>query len=117
MVPGVVSLNVNDLPPTDPNIQNLVNTPSDATDDYVLSRKLWFNTIRGFEDPTVQTGEYQLAKCMGTTSTVTPRAVALGFVAVPGGVRCESFTDTSPTGCPASASDSCTNNPPDLLSP
>ena len=38
----------------------------------MLSRKLWFNTIRGFEDATVQTGEYQLAKCMGTTATVTP---------------------------------------------
>jgi hypothetical protein len=117
VVPGIVSLNVNGLPPTNTNIQNLVSTPTDATDDYVLSRKLWFNTIRGFEDPTLATGEYELAKCMGTTSKVTPIAEALGFVAVPGGVKCESFTDTSPTGCAASASDSCTNNPPDLLSP
>jgi hypothetical protein len=116
VVPGITALTVNNLAPSDGNIQNLVLTGSTA-DDYPLSRKLWFNSIRGFEDPTLATGEYELAKCMGKSASLAGIATGLGFVPVPGGVRCESFTDTSPTGCAASASDSCLNNPPDLLSP
>ena len=113
VAPGIAALNVNGLAPTVPNIEALVTTPSTA-DDYVLARKLWFNTIRGFEDPSLAVGEFELARCMGTSSKVGPIASALGFVPVPGGVRCESFTNAT---CAASATDSCTNNPPDLLSP
>jgi hypothetical protein len=113
VVPGIAGLTVNGLAPTVPNIEALVLTPSTA-DDYVLARKLWFNSIRGFEHPSLQTGEYELAKCMGRSSLMGPIANNRGFVAVPGGVRCESFSSAT---CAASASDSCTNNPPDLLSP
>jgi ABC-type phosphate transport system substrate-binding protein len=117
VVPGgvITALTVNGLAPTDINIEALVTTPSTTADDYPLSRKLWFNTIRGFEDPTLATGEYELAKCFGKSGSVAMKAKDLGFVPVPGGVRCESFTNT--TTCPASSTDSCTNNPPDLLSP
>ena len=116
VVPGIVGLRVNGLEPTRANIENLVLTASTA-DDYPLSRKLYFNTIQGFENPLRQTGEYELAKCMGRSSLVNTVMTNRGFVPVPGGVVCEDFRgDSCATGTGPSAVNACTNNPADLLS-
>jgi hypothetical protein len=108
------ALSVNGLPPTVANIEALVLTASTA-DDYVLSRKLYFNTLKGFQDPLLRDGEYELARCMGRGSLVGPVANNRGFVAVPGGVRCEDFNESVCPGAPANVN-ACGDNPPDLLS-
>ena len=109
VVPGsIASLTVNGIDDSVPNIENLILTPSTA-DDYPLSRKLWFNSIKGFEHADLLTGELELARCMSNSASLATIAGNRGFVPVPGGVRCESFTDA--TNCPASTTDSCGNNP------
>jgi hypothetical protein len=116
VAPGIVALKVNGLEPTQANIEALVRTPSTA-DDYVLSRKLYFNTLVGFEN--VTGGELELAKCMSDNAIVGPIADARKFLRVPvdaaaglNGVFCESFRegacDSPATGTNAN---SCTNNP------
>jgi hypothetical protein len=115
VVPGITGLTINGLPPTQANIEALVTTASTA-DDYPLARKLYFNSIKGFQDPLVRDGEYELAKCMGKSSLVGPIALNRGFVQVPGGVLCEDFNGTVCPGAPANVN-ACADNPADLLSP
>jgi hypothetical protein len=114
VVPGAIAgLTVNGLADSVANIEALVTTPSTA-DDYPLARKLWFNTLKGFESADLATGELELAKCMGKSGSLAGIATGRGFVAVPGGVKCEDFNNAT---CPASATNACANNPADLLSP
>lgn len=104
---NVVGLQVNGLSPTQGNIENLVTTPS-ATDDYVLARKLFFNTLAGFES--VTGGELELSKCMANNSIVGPIAVNRGFIAMPTGVQCDDFNEQTLCGAGSNAN-ACGNNP------
>lgn len=109
--PGAVALTINGLAPTQQNIENLVLTPQ-TSDDYVLARKLYFNSIIGFQN--VTGGELALARCMSDSSIVGPVMTARNFVPVPGGVLCEDFNETQ-SGCPAPRAtvntDACIGNP------
>ncbi len=104
---NVMGLSVNGLAPSQANIEALVLTPSTA-DDYPLSRKLFFNTLNGFE--AITGGELELARCMADNAKIGPVAAARGFIPVPGGVQCQDFNQSACAGAPADTS-SCTNNP------
>ena len=111
VVPGAISaLAVNGLMPTVPNIEALVRTPGNPADDYVLSRKLYFDTLIGFEATTG--GERELSTCMADDAKASAAAIANNFVPVPadvGGVICEDFDETR-CGA-ASNTDACAGNP------
>ena len=117
---SVVGLNVDGKAPSQANIEALVTTPTNAADDYPLARKLFFNTVNGFEN--VNGGELELARCMANNALVGPIVTARGFVAVPGGVQCADFNESvanpaGATGCGKPArTDACTNNPAGLPS-
>jgi hypothetical protein len=112
---SIVALTVNGKADSQANIEALVTTPTDPTDDYPLARKLFFSTIDGFEN--VTGGELELAKCMANSSLMSSIMTTRGFVAVPGGVVCQDFNETQAnptggTGCgQATRTDACTNNP------
>jgi hypothetical protein len=112
---SVVALTVNNKAPTQANIEALVTTPTDPSDDYPLARKLFFDTVVGFEHLTG--GELELAKCFASNSIMTPIITARGFIPVPGGILCQDFNETqaNPTGASgcgqATRTDACTNNP------
>ena len=112
---SVVGLTVFGKAASQANIEALVTTPTDASDDYPLARKLFFSSIAGFEN--VTGGELELAKCFGNSALVAPIITARGFIPVPGGVICQDFDErqanpTGGTGCgQAARTDACTNNP------
>ena len=106
--PGSLALKVNGITDAQANIEKLVTAPTDPT-IYPLSRKLFFNTMVGFDSPTMATGELELAKCMAKNSIVNPIITSRGFIDVPGGLICQDFKEETPApGC-ASASpvDAC----------
>jgi hypothetical protein len=94
--------------PTVGNIQALVATPSDPSDDYVLARKLYVNTLIGFEN--VTGGQLELAKCFGNNNITRPIINNRHFVELPHGVECADFVGG---GC--STVDACANNPAGLI--
>jgi hypothetical protein len=112
---SVAALTVNGKAPTQANIEALVTTPADTTDDYPLARKLFFDTIDGFEN--ITGGERELAKCFANSALIGPIMTGRGFIPVPGGVQCQDFNETQAnpsggTGCgQAMRTDACTNNP------
>jgi hypothetical protein len=111
--PGAIALTVNNIADTQANIEKLVTSPGDPT-TYPISRKLFFNTMNGFE--TVTGGELELAKCMGKNSLINPIISARGFIPVPGGVTCQDFVESGCAGV-GTTIDSCSNNPAGLISP
>ena len=116
VVPGAITgLSLRGLAPTQGNIENLVSTASTA-DDYPLARKLYFNSIRGFQDPLLASGELELARCMGRRGAMSAVATARGFVPVPGGVICEDFPENTACGA-ATNVDACADNPAGLITP
>ncbi len=112
---SVAALTVSGLAPTQANIENLVTTPTNASDDYPLARKLFFSSIDGFEN--VTGGELELAKCFANNAVIGPIVSGRGFIPVPGGVQCQDFNETqaNPTGGTGCAqmtrTDACLNNP------
>lgn len=105
--PGATALFVRGIEPSIARIQNLVTTPTDASDDYPLSRKLYINAMAGFEN--VAGGELELARCFANNGLTPGIASALGFVQVPGGARCEDFDERQ---CGAASNvDACAGNP------
>lgn len=107
-VQGSVGLSVNGITPSDEKIKNLVTTPDDKSDDYPLARKLYFNTVAGFEN--VTGGELQLAQCMADSTKMAAIVQAHGFIPMPGGVSCEDFDETKCSGGPVQNTDACANN-------
>jgi hypothetical protein len=106
-VPGARTLPLDGIDADRAHVEAHVTTPG-VDDDYPLARPLYFSTLRGFEHPTLQTGEFELARCMANSALVAPIVEARGFVAVPGGVRC---VDGASDACSASATNACANNP------
>lgn len=109
--PGITGLTINNVAPTQANIEALVLGGT----AYPLARKLYFNTIKGFMHADLATGEFELAKCMANNGIVSPIATARGFVAVPGaGVFCEDFDETRAVasgGCAAATNvNACSDN-------
>jgi hypothetical protein len=110
---GAIALALNGAPADRPHVEAIVSTPT-PNDDYSLAQTMYLNTMVGFEDAVLATGEYELARCMGNNQLMTPILESLGFIPVPGGVRCRDYAADQ---CAASASDACANNPPDLITP
>lgn len=88
--------------PTAPAIEALIN----GGNRYQLARKLYLNTLVGFENLTTGSTatnpdrgeELALAErgyCYGDATTVANAAVASGFLANPRGLTCESFSESS----------------------
>ena len=121
-IPPAVALNVGGVPPDDKHIQNLVQPDPLDPAVYPISRKLYLNTLIGFEH--VNEEELNLAKCFSSEGTMYSGATAPpnlvttnGFVAMPETspgsgirIRCESFNEVVCTGG-GNNLDSCTNNP------
>jgi ABC-type phosphate transport system substrate-binding protein len=129
--PGTVAALVNGVAPTATNVQALVVGGT----TYPIARKLYLNTIRGFDslltssDPAAPTGkdaELDLAKCFANLPfSATPTlgtfvdvaSSAFGFVALPAPVGggnasaiCEDFVDSACSGVTGNV-DACKNNP------
>ena len=129
--PGTIAALVNGVPATPTTIQALVAGGT----TYPLSRKLYLNTIRGFEtlltssDPGLPTGkdaELDLAECYANlpfstfasvgTAQINVASPSFGFVPLPGATPkalCEDFNGatTGSTSCgDAVNTDACENN-------
>ena len=99
-VTDVLALKVNGLDPADLCVRNLLVNPTGST-TYPLSRKLYLNTLKGFEN--VSGDELKLAGCFAKRSVVDPIVTARGFVTLSpvASTRptfCEDFPE--PTTCP-----------------
>jgi hypothetical protein len=107
---GVASaLRVNQLQPEKADIQHLVDKLAPA---YPLARKLYLNSISGFQGATVTSNELALAKCYSSDATMlvggpaSPTSIiaANGFVELPdpkaGHTRalCQDFDESQPAG-------------------
>ncbi len=105
-IAGATALNVRGIEPTVTRVQNLVTTPADPTDDYPLARKLFANTMTGFE--AVTGGELELAKCFANNAITQPIVTQRGFVPLPAGALCQDF-DERQCGATSNAN-ACANN-------
>jgi hypothetical protein len=78
---------------------------------YPLSRKLYFNTVKGFEN--VAGDELKLARCFASRTIVDPKVIAEGFVTrttnTADGTICQDFDEQALCGGPAAPS-ACANN-------
>jgi ABC-type phosphate transport system substrate-binding protein len=92
---------------------------------YPITRKLWVNTIFGFEN--LQGGEAVLAACFGDNNNSGTAIVNRNFVKLPSpGVKCVDYDETASStlfplqgqpGCGLSGTnvDACANNPASLI--
>jgi hypothetical protein len=90
VVGNTVAINVNNIAPSNACIQKLLTDPSGPL--YPISRKLYFNTIAGFETLSGggadQQNEWKLAQCFAgvsgrTDGSAEDIAVGLGFIPLP----------------------------------
>jgi hypothetical protein len=95
------------------SIQNLVNLgPYPANPStYPLARKLYLNTVAGFEAVTGQ--ERDLATCFASDAIMDPIVLANGFIHMPLSpagrkARCEDWDDSA---CGGASVNACANNP------
>ncbi len=106
---NTIALKVNNVDPNNLCVQNFLSDPTFANaTTYPLSRKLFLNTIAGFE--TVTGDQLKLASCFasGTASNI---ANGLGFVPLPPGQEtfCEDFNEQTTCGA-SSNNNACSNN-------
>jgi hypothetical protein len=98
------ALAINGTPPFTPGadpdlaLKNLLAAPG-TTPVYPLSRRLYVGTIYGFGN--LLGGEKELAQCFATNSITGPAISSHGFVAIPGGVQCLDYPETTGTATPA----------------
>jgi hypothetical protein len=108
--PNTIALKVDGIDPELACVRNLVTTPA-TTDDYPLSRKLYLNSVAGFETATA--AEQQLARCFsGTVAGVDLNGIVeeSGFITLPGAPFCEDFNEQ--TLCSDADNDNaCAGNP------
>jgi hypothetical protein len=117
---NTVAMNVNNVAPSTPCIQNLLLHPLSGPPTYPFAEKLYLNTIAGFESLPAggpdQQNEFKLAKCFAgqsgrTAGSAVDIAASWGFTPLP--------TNTVPF-CDDVANDlcgtgsSCANNPPGI---
>lgn len=113
-IQGANGIAINGVEPTVEAIQELLNDPGNtAPTTYRFARKLYFNTLKGFENVSNGNEELNLASCFSDMTYVDPAAEAAGFVALPGGPRCQDFDETQCTGVTTN-NDACPNNPPPI---
>ena len=118
--PGAQSLLVNNIPPTDINVQNLVTGGSPV---YPIARRLFFATLVGFGN--LKGGELELAKCYADNTTTKQYVLDHGFIPLPSpGIQCIDYDETLSTsaspfpGCAsASNTNACAVSPPTILHP
>jgi hypothetical protein len=109
---GAKSLSVNAIAPTDQNIQNLVLTPANTADDYPLARKLYLNSVVGFQAASLTAAERALSVCFAQSGTGTPidnAIIANGFIRLPGSTP-NPFCEEA---CPCPSGTSCAPLPND----
>jgi hypothetical protein len=109
--PGSLSLSVGGLFPTNANVEALVLTPGNKADDYKLSRKLYFNTVAGFQGAELPGDERALAECASNPATAAAAMTGNGFIPMPAslGVQCEDFDETQCSGV-VTNSRACSDN-------
>jgi cysteine-rich repeat protein len=106
--PGTVALKVNAVS----NIASCVRSF-----EYPLARKLYLNTLVGFENVAGQ--ELSLARCFAGTglsgsATIDAMVAMHGFVPLGVAPYCEDFNEVSLCGVPGPNTNACTNNPSPL---
>jgi hypothetical protein len=120
--PDAVGLRLNNVLPNTANIQCLVSGGGCTL--YPLSRKLYVNSTRGFEDPILAAleppvglasgngalpdSEQELVKCFAAIPDTT--VTQFGFIPLPGDPFCEDFNEQTVCGA-ASNVNACANNP------
>ncbi|HXJ18635.1 MAG TPA: hypothetical protein VMT03_00265 [Polyangia bacterium] len=78
-------------------IKNLMSAPG-TLPLYPLSRRLYFATIYGWSN--LQGHELELARCYGTSDTMSSAMSNNGFVPAPPGVQCIDYPETNSTSTP-----------------
>jgi hypothetical protein len=119
--PGSLALKINGLEPTDSCVRNLLTAPSTA---YPISRKLYLNTMAGFEvvagsaAGTIGEEQWNLTKCFADEAVIDPIVAANGFITLGQNVFCEDFNQgscPSSQNHPATPANACSNNPAAIL--
>jgi ABC-type phosphate transport system substrate-binding protein len=111
---NTVAINVNNIAPSNACIQNLLTNPTGPL--YPFSRKLYFNTIAGFETLSSggadQQNEFKLSLCFarksGLAGSAEDVAVGLGFIPLP--TTTKPFCDDVANDLCGTGS-ACANNP------
>jgi hypothetical protein len=116
---GAQAMKVNQVDPVDTCIQNLINLPPNDPQTYRISRRLYLNTVKGFE--AVTDPELSMASCFAQRPITDPIVASLNFVPLsplaPGnctGGACDRPTycqDFNETVCGAATNNNaCCNN-------
>jgi hypothetical protein len=122
---ATVAVNVNNVPPADSCVQNLLKLPAGDAATYRISRQLFLNSVQGFEsiDPALNPGEsadkkneYKLAQCYGlnndgagphgSAAGIATAAPPTGFGFVSLGLKADNVTPQNPF-CDDTALRSC----------
>ncbi|HEY4184377.1 MAG TPA: hypothetical protein VGP07_04875 [Polyangia bacterium] len=106
---NVVALTVNAITDSAANIAKILG-PTDPT-TYPLSRKLFFNTLQGFQ--TLQGGELALAKCFGASGSSAANTGTNGIIKTKGFIPMDdptviSFNPSGKVTCQSAANSICT---------
>jgi hypothetical protein len=117
-IAGVRSISIDALPPTDQCVGNLVANPPLPNNTYRIARRLYLNSIRGFEDSTVANQEFGLARCfaqMSNATVIEHNFIPMPSVTPPGGgpaytKYCEDFRQETCTPAQPAGVDACQNN-------
>lgn len=96
-VAGAYAPNVNNQAPTANGNINL---------SYPLKRKLYLNTLKGFENLTAGSAERALAVCFGTATTINPILTANGFSPL-----LDNGSDPKCEAASCGSANACTGNP------
>jgi hypothetical protein len=104
-IAGTIAAKLAALEPTTDCVRNLI---TGAGAPYPFSRKLYLNSMVGFESVTGQ--ELALAGCFANEALVNPIVSANGFITLGQDVFCEDFPENT---CPGqtSTNNACTGNP------
>jgi hypothetical protein len=117
--PQGLGMLVANIDPSVARIQDILLNPATK---YPLSRKLYFNSVKGFRTTGGAAGqELALGKCMAETARQAAYQTTYGFVALPVQTNagtgntyqafCEDFTEATAAGCAATTNNACANNP------
>jgi hypothetical protein len=94
---AATALKVRDTAPTVANIQNLVLTPGNTADDYPISRKLYFNSVK-YNQTIADADQAALFACFKNPAKAVASCEAGGFVRSPFDPQCEDFNEQTACG-------------------
>ena len=103
-LPGVEALRANGILPEPVCVRD---------SSYPISRKLYLNSVKGFETLAAGSDEKKLADCFATRTIVDPKVIATGFITltanVADGTECQDFDELTMCGA-ATNVNACANN-------